>query len=192
LSLALSLPAAPAPAPKSDPPKGPAPRIVMISAEGEDKLTILETTQREVPVTRTVVVNDGRQAVQEQQTVMVPVTRMVRRSVAIEKLRVHGLDGKKIDAKDLRKLAAKPTPALLSADGKPVDRFYLQLAREGTLVLVVPPLDADAGEAPKPPDGNLKLHPKPPDGEKLPPKPRERDKEKEEHPADGPRGVLSW
>jgi hypothetical protein len=53
-TLALLLPAAPAPAPKVDPPKGPAPRVVMITSEVEGKLTIQDTMQQMVPTTRTV------------------------------------------------------------------------------------------------------------------------------------------
>jgi hypothetical protein len=45
------------------------------------------------------------------------------------------------------------TAALLSWDGKPVDPFYLRLAKEGTLVLVGPKaVDLKAPAAARPPD----------------------------------------
>jgi hypothetical protein len=164
-TLLLSLPAAPAPAPKIDPPKGPPPRITMISAEGEDKFALTVPVYQNIPVTETVTVpdNQGRN-VQVQRTVMVQQTRMVKQIMEADKVSFYGLDGKKIEVKDVRKLVPKPVPALVSSDGKPVDRFYLQLAKRGTLVLVLPSPSAavPGGFAPAP-------RPLPVEKEKLPP-----------------------
>jgi hypothetical protein len=163
-TLVLLLPAAPAPTLKIEPPKGPAPRVVTIESEAAGKLTLRDTVQqmvpttRVVPVTQTVNVKVGQeikqvqQTVQRQVTVMVPVPRIVNRTLDLEKVPFYGVDGKKIDDKDVKKMLVRPVAALVSADGKPVDRFYLQLARPGTLVLVLPPAEAGMpGEALIPP-----------------------------------------
>jgi hypothetical protein len=44
--------------------------------------------------------------------------------------------GKRIDAKQLAQLLEKETPVLVSADGKIVDPFHLQVVKEGTVILV--------------------------------------------------------
>ena len=48
-------------------------------------------------------------------------------------VKAFGTDGKEIDAKKLARLLAKETPVLVSADGKPIDPFYLRVVKEGTL-----------------------------------------------------------
>ena len=162
LTLALALPAAPAP--KVERPEGPAPRVVMISRGTEGQVTVLQSEQTMVPVQKvvTVATADGRTR-QVTVTVMVPTHRQVMRRVALENMRIYGHDGKKIDSKEVKKFLTRPMPALLSADGKPVDRFYLRLASKGTLVLVIPPLAGNPGE-------NVKLVPAP----NVPPPPREK------------------
>jgi hypothetical protein len=163
LTLTLSLPAAPAP--KVERPEGPAPLVVMISPRAEGQVTVLQTEQTMVPVQKvvTVATADGRTR-QVTQTVMVATPRQVMRHVPLEQMQFYGPDGKKMESKDVKKLLTKPMPALLSADGKPVDRFYLRLASKGTLVLVIPPV------AGNPPAGNIKIMP----AQKLPPPPREK------------------
>ncbi len=94
---------------------------------------------------------DGQRVVQVVQTVVVtvPVSKIIKLSLGAEGVQVYGTDGKKLDPKEVQKLAAKPVAALASTDGKPVDPFYLRLARAGTLVLVFPPSAADAPDQPK-------------------------------------------
>jgi len=170
LTLTLSLPAAPAPAPKMERPEGPAPRVVMIAPAAEGKLTLVETQTRLVQQQRTVQVTtaDGK-VVPVTQTFMVQEPVPVMRIVDLDKVRVFGVDGKKIETKDVPKSLTQPMPALLSADGKPVDRFYLRLARKGTLVLVVPPTEGKfVGKVMPAPAAKLV----PP--QKLPPPPREK------------------
>ncbi|HTU16626.1 MAG TPA: hypothetical protein VMG10_01075 [Gemmataceae bacterium] len=163
LTLALSLPAAPAPAPKMERPKGLAPRVVMIELGDEGKLKILEIASRMVQVQKVVTAKtaDGKER-QVTRTVMVPVFQQMIRTVDLDGVRVFGVNGKKIETKEVRKQLAKPMPALVSVDGNPVDPFYLRVAREGTLVLVIPPQTGIPG-------GNVKIMPAP----KLPPLPRE-------------------
>ena len=148
LTLALLLPAAPVPAPKTTLPKGPPPRIVSASINSEGGFQFLEWTTEYVQQQRTREVVEGGQVRRVTETVMVPVTRMVERKVDGENVEAYGVDGKKIDRDDVRKLAGKTLPVLVSSDGKPVDPFYLRLAREGTLVLVI---SAKAGPAPAAP-----------------------------------------
>jgi hypothetical protein len=144
LTLALWLPAAPVPAPKDALPKGPPPRIVSVSIDPEGGFQFLEVTTQLVQEQRERAVLVGGQVQKVTETVMVPVQRMIQRKVDGENVEVYGIDGKKIDPEEVRKLARKTVPALVSSDGKPVDPFYLRLAREGTLVLVL------SGKEPKP------------------------------------------
>lgn len=155
LTLALLLPAAPAPAPKATLPKGPPPRIVSASIDSEGGFQFLELTTKHVPQQRTREVVVGGQVQRVTETVMVPVTRMVQRKVDGDNVEVFGVDGKKIDADELRKLAGKTLPVLVSADGRPVDPFYLRLAHEKTLVLVL----SAKGTGPAPAATEEKLKP---------------------------------
>jgi hypothetical protein len=104
------------------------------------------------PSTRTEKVRVGEQVVDRTMTVLVnvPVTTLV--SVDSREVQVYGVDGKKIDPKDVRGLIRGTTPVLVSADDKPVDPFYLRMVKEGTLVLVLPSprLPMNVPPAPKP------------------------------------------
>jgi hypothetical protein len=158
LTLALLLPAAPVPAAKDTPPKGPAPRVVAIAVQSDGTPSIQHVRTRMVQQQRTRQVQVGQETRTVAETVMVPVLETVNLALDGESVEVYGADGKKLDPKDVRKQVTKPVAALVSADGKPVDPFYLRLAREGTLVIVVPM--AAAGAAPKPPERRTPL-PKP-------------------------------
>jgi hypothetical protein len=157
LTVALLLPAAPAPAPKATLPKGPPPRIVSASIDSEGGFQFVELTTKYVPQQRTREVNVGGQVQKVTETVTVPVTVMVQRKVDGENVEVYGVNGKKIEPEEVRKRAGKTLPVLVSSDGKPVDPFYLRLAREGTLVLV---LSAKAGPVPAPRDETPKPVPR--------------------------------
>jgi hypothetical protein len=52
-------------------------------------------------------------------------------------VQAHGTDGKPIDAKRLRERLVNGTAVLVSADGRPVDSFYLRLLKDGTVILVI-------------------------------------------------------
>ncbi len=161
LTLALLLPAAPVPAPKATLPKGPPPRIVSASIDSEGGFQFVEVATKYVPQQRAREVVVGGQVQKVTETVMVPVTQMVQRKVESESVEVYGVDGKKIDPEEVRKLAGKTVPVLVSSDGKPVDPFFLRLAREGTLVLVLSAKGAGPAPAAK--------------EERLKPVPREKD-----------------
>src|SRR5262249_26565639 len=47
--------------------------------------------------------------------------------------------GKRIESKKLLDLLKKKTTVLVSADGRPVDPFYLQLVKDSTVVLILQP-----------------------------------------------------
>ena len=68
------------------------------------------------------------------QTTSVTVTRVL----PVADVHVWGLDGKPVQAATVPELQGKWTPAVISADGNAVDPFFLQLIRQGTLVLALP------------------------------------------------------
>jgi hypothetical protein len=72
--------------------------------------------------------------------VRVPVTvmREMTRSIQAKDIQAFTTEGKKLDARDLANFLKKDTPVLVSADGKKVDPYYLQVIKEGTIILVVP------------------------------------------------------
>src|SRR5262249_34837110 len=83
-------------------------------------------------------------------TTYVAVYRTVEYRVKGKGFRVFGLDGKAVHRKTLARLLARETPLLLSADGKPVDPFYLQVMKAGTLVLVLPRTEGAPALLPEP------------------------------------------
>jgi hypothetical protein len=64
--------------------------------------------------------------------------REVKVSAADPGVEVRDLAGKLVPVKNLSTLLEKESAVLLSTNG-PVDPFHLQLAKEGTLVVIVPP-----------------------------------------------------
>jgi hypothetical protein len=130
-------------------PKGPQPQQVLAWLEGQD-LLIQKTETRFVPETRqrAVKTNDGR-IVTVTETVTVPVQTTYRQKWKAQNVRVYRADGKEVNLKANRKLLDRATPVLLSADGKKVDQFYLQIMKEGTLVLVPPRQEAGPIPLPK-------------------------------------------
>jgi hypothetical protein len=51
--------------------------------------------------------------------------------------RATDLDGKAIGTKALGKMLQKETPVLIAFDGKKVDPYYLQVVKEGTIIMIV-------------------------------------------------------
>ncbi len=76
-----------------------------------------------------------------------PVSTYASHGFQIGEVRAYGTDGRRIATKDLEKRLRKPTPVLIAQDGRPVSAFYLQVIKEGTVILVVPP----APRVPPPP-----------------------------------------
>jgi hypothetical protein len=127
--------------PAADPvarPNGPAPQMIAVKYDKEGALTAHFNRLSYKPETRVAKqVADGKE-VEVAYTTYVPVyvTEAIR--YPAKDLKVFGLDGLPIDADKLPKLLAKETMVLISHDGRPVDSFYTQFFKEGTLVIVPP------------------------------------------------------
>jgi hypothetical protein len=65
-------------------------------------------------------------------------------------VRAFGVDGKRLDAETLAGRLREETAILVSADGKDVDPFHLQLTKEGTVILVLPIVTPVAPPPPAP------------------------------------------
>ncbi len=76
-----------------------------------------------------------------------PVSYYTSRGFQIGEVQAYRTDGRHIDTKDLEMRLRKPTAVLVAQDGRPVSAFYLQVIKEGTVILVVPP----APRVPPPP-----------------------------------------
>jgi hypothetical protein len=146
------LQAAPVPErPALEKPQTPPP--TMAAAEiGKDGALLIERTavRSEVAqVTEEVVLPGGRK---EARTRLVPrqVILTTMEKVELKDVQAFGSDGKQIDTAKLAELLKKSTPVLVSTDGQKVDPYYLQLVKEGAVVLVLP-----APKAPAAPDRAL-------------------------------------
>jgi hypothetical protein len=128
------------PVPEVAAPKGPPPVVVLVTVQPDGTPVIPRTVTEHVPVTEEYTVKVGDRVEKRTRTAYTPAQKEFHIAVEGKELQVFGTDGKKVEAGDLRKLVRGPTPALASADGKPVDPFYLKMFREGTLVLVSPDL----------------------------------------------------
>lgn len=117
-----------------DVPKGPPPRVMatQVDKDGRAYLTAFTTEFRKEKRTYVEVVN-GRQENREK-IVTIPIAREVQVYLDDAGVEVFGTDGKRVDAKHVKFRA--PIGVFVSADGRPVDPFYLRLARPGTLVVV--------------------------------------------------------
>jgi hypothetical protein len=163
LLAALLVVGAPLPEKEVALPKGPAPYIVLVSVQPDGTPAVPHTILEYVPATETYKVQVGNKEEVRQRTISVPVQKTVSLALDGKDMQVFGADGKKIEPAELRQRIRGPVPALASADGKPVDPFYLKLAREGTLVLVSPALATQ-------PTATLPVAPAPPapPGERVP------------------------
>jgi hypothetical protein len=133
-------------------PRGQPPRMIAVTLDDDGNPVIEDTVTRYVTEARerTVVVNGKEQ--RERYTVAVPTTTTTRQPLTGKGVQVYTADGKKVAAKDIAARISGPTPVLLSTDGKMVDRFYLRLVRDTTLVVVMPqPAVPVPGVAPPPP-----------------------------------------
>ena len=104
-----------------------------------DKAGKLVSTRQEiayVPETRTRTVNIGGKDQVQTYTVAVPVMRKTERVWNLDKATFMEAGGKKIDKETLTKRLAKPTPVVISSDGRAVDPGYLQLFKKDTIVIV--------------------------------------------------------
>lgn len=119
------------------PPSGPQPNAVVARMAGDSNIAIQEVVQVPVFEERREKVNQGgvEREVTTRRMYYQSIAR--RRTIAAKDIQGYDTNGKKIDADTVRRRLQKDRAVLISADGRPVDPFYLKLAREGTLVLVV-------------------------------------------------------
>jgi DNA polymerase/3'-5' exonuclease PolX len=89
------------------------------------------------PVTRYVQVSGEEQARSVTYYEMKMVEQMEEH--ALEKVRACDTDGNPVDSARLRKMLRKEMAVLVSADGREVHSFHLQLVKKDALILMVPP-----------------------------------------------------
>ncbi len=141
-------------------PTGPQPLVLLARADGEGRVRIFVripvTSYRLRPAKGTGKEKEGTGYYYE------PVRE--ERPVPFDAGDVRAFDtaGKQVDVKKLARLLAKETPVLVSADGRPVDPFYLRVVKDGTLVLVLPPGRHPPAPAPPPATPILVAPPAPP------------------------------
>jgi hypothetical protein len=71
-------------------------------------------------------------------TTYVPALQRRLLRLAVAEIEAYGTDGKRIEGKALRGRLAKRVAVLVSADGRKVDPYHLQVVKDGTLILVHP------------------------------------------------------
>ncbi|MBY0228357.1 MAG: hypothetical protein K2W96_03660 [Gemmataceae bacterium] len=115
-------------------PKGAAPTVVHLKAGGK----VVRQMTKLVPFVFTVKVKvmlDGK--VVEKEEARTAIKSVTEETVAeIGMASYSTADGKKLEGEALKKALAKDQIAVLSADGKPVDRSYLKAFKADTLVIV--------------------------------------------------------
>ena len=78
-----------------------------------------------------------------------PLEKRVRKVWDLKKAKITNGSGKKIDLDTLRNRLAVETPVVVSADGKPIDKGYLNLMRAEVIVIEAPPVPDPAPIPPK-------------------------------------------
>lgn len=130
-----------APAPKEiQPPKSHPPLVMVLNVNKDGRAFAERTVIRLVEQTRTIQVMNGGKIEERQDKVKVDVQEVVRVFLDDKEVTVYDYKGQRIEAMDLPKRIRKTTPVLVSVDGKEVDKFYLSIVREGSLVVVAPSL----------------------------------------------------
>jgi RNA polymerase sigma factor (sigma-70 family) len=76
------------------------------------------------------------------------ITGEQEKEFELSRVQAFGTDGKALTPGLVRALLEKERPVLVSADGKPVDPFYLQVVKDDTPILVLPEEAAVAPPAP--------------------------------------------
>jgi hypothetical protein len=118
-------------------PKGPPPRVAVVSARDLRHGAIGRERMLEPVMIEVVVVKGGRKVAQAE-------TRMVVRTAThdverwAEGLKVTTAGGRKLETDEVAVLLNRPRLVLISSDGKPVDPAYLKLYKPGTPVIVLP------------------------------------------------------
>lgn len=129
---------------------GMQPTLARASIDAKGVMHILEGAEASQTV-MTKVVEDVN-GVMVERAVPIRITRSVtvKRAVDAKWVKAHGVDGKPIDAAVLAAVLRESTIVLVASDGKAVDPYFLQIIREGTIVLV-PPATINFGSS-RPPE----------------------------------------
>jgi len=151
LLLAASLLNAPAPAEETPaPPKGPQPRVCLASADADGNVRLHVFVAEVVPVKETQTVDENGRLVQREVTVYRTTSRELEQKYPARDVQAFDPRGKPLDARAVAEALKKEAVVLVSADGNPVDPFYLKIVKESTLVLVLPG-SKDKAPVPVPP-----------------------------------------
>jgi hypothetical protein len=124
---------------KSELPRGPAPIHTVARVDRAGRLIVTTPVTVYKMEERKRVVNRGGKEVEVTEFVRVPEVVLTTREVKNSQFQVFEAGGKKVEAKDLARRLTRWTPVLLSADGKKVDPFYLQVIKKGTPIILLPP-----------------------------------------------------
>lgn len=119
-------------------PAGMPPSLASASVDAKGMIHIQESSGGTEPMDMDIEVeNDG---VKEKVKITVKNTyfSMNKRSLEAKWVKAHDVSGKDIDAKALTTKLNKHMNVLVSVDSKKVDPYYLQLYKEGTIVLMPP------------------------------------------------------
>ncbi|HUQ68810.1 MAG TPA: hypothetical protein VM165_04765, partial [Planctomycetaceae bacterium] len=150
---AIATPAGPPAAPfDSGLPPTPAPTIVFVTRSGADALKIRQLLETASEADLTIRANDSTVAPER----MIKVQRLTRHSettvVPLEALRFSSSESRDIVADRIKeRLGAGETTVLISADGQPVDDFWLQNIQSKVPVLrgvKLPPVSTNGGAMP--------------------------------------------
>jgi hypothetical protein len=129
---------------------GPEP-LVYTAQMDKEVLNLRQLRYRLVPFTEKVVVLMNGVMVEKVVTVTKIVPEMTDQRIKAEEVKAYTPDGKMVEAKDLAERLKKEVTVLVSADGNKLDPAHLQIVKEGTLILLIPPGTLhSAGAAPKP------------------------------------------
>ena len=132
--LIASLLAQPAAEPPADSVAGPPPLIVKAKVDKDQLVSVqdLTSTMFQAQVRQRVV--DGKTV---NETVVVPImtTTRVKKAWDLNKAKITNGSGKKMDLDTVRKRLAVETLVVISADGKPISKGYLNLLRAEVIVI---------------------------------------------------------
>lgn len=126
--------AAPIPVHEPELPKGPPPRVMTVTTSTHNRQVFHLIKTEYVSGTEEMALPDDNEIKKVEVARKSPV--MIEFQVDEKEVQFYGRDGKQLGLKDVRNRLKGPTAVLVSADGKPVDPFYLRLLREDALVVV--------------------------------------------------------
>lgn len=120
-------------------PAGPQPVVLNARVDGDSHLLLNLVEFTPVLEERTMIVMtlDGKTSTKKVvKVMMIPKARTLR--VGLRDLKSTDAAGNKLNIRVLRDRLKNEAPVLVSADGNPVDPFYLKAFKKETLVLIIP------------------------------------------------------